>query len=269
MVSPVRPRRERACRIVVMASGTGTNLQALLAAEAAGRLGGRIVAVLSDRPEAGALVRARVAGKPAVVLEPAGSRDRAILAELERWQPDLVVLAGFMRILGPAVVAAYRHRILNIHPSLLPAFPGKDAPRRALEHGVKVTGCTVHFVDEGVDTGPILLQAAVPVLDGDDPVSLHRRIQRVEHRLYPVAVRLVASGRVRIEGRRVWILPAVPEVDGGGRVIPSRRGRGTRPGSDPGTGEQEGAGAPGCPVGQRDGGPRDRTGAEPKEGTAG
>ncbi|HEY8552608.1 MAG TPA: phosphoribosylglycinamide formyltransferase [Thermaerobacter sp.] len=268
------------CRIVVLASGAGTNLQALLDAERRGRLGGRIVAVLSDRPGAGALDRARAAGKPAVLIRPdvrlegsgrAGSSgsgwrpqavaggpetpgggagtearggaaayrrdgsppsgvigraawDRAILAELQRWRPDLVVLAGFMRILGPAVVAAYRNRILNVHPSLLPAFPGKDAPRQALEHGVKVTGCTVHFVDEGVDTGPILLQAPVPVLEGDDPETLHRRIQAVEHRLYPAAVRLVATGRVRLEGRRVRLLGSPPRRPTGdvGRAGPDR-----------------------------------------------
>ncbi|ADU51532.1 phosphoribosylglycinamide formyltransferase [Thermaerobacter marianensis DSM 12885] len=263
------------CRIVVLASGAGTNLQALLDAERRGRLGGRIVAVLSDRPGAGALDRARAAGKPAVLLRPdpggpgpgragssgAGGRwgtdregeavtgagsgsaagcgtggtppaptpgreawDRAILAELGRWRPDLVVLAGFMRILGPAVVAAYRNRILNVHPSLLPAFPGKDAPRQALEHGVRITGCTVHFVDEGVDTGPILLQAPVPVLAGDDAETLHRRIQAVEHRLYPAAVRLVATGRVRVEGRRVKILGPHPRTASRrpGRAGPAR-----------------------------------------------
>ncbi len=221
MTQGVAPAGPGPCRLAVMASGAGTNLQALLDAEAAGRLGGQIAAVLSDRPGAGALERARAAGKPAILLRPAGDWDRAVLDELARWQPDLVVLAGFMRLLGPAVVAAYQNRILNIHPSLLPAFPGKDAPRRALEHGVKVTGCTVHFVDEGVDTGPILLQAAVPVRDGDDPQTLHRRIQRVEHRLYPAAVRLVATGRVRLEGRRVRILKG---PSGG-------RGAGPRPGA--------------------------------------
>lgn len=278
-----------ACRIVVLASGAGTNLQALLDAERRGRLGGRIVAVLSDRPGAGALDRARAAGKPAVLIRPdggmaaadragssgrgapiqaqAGGRvrpggprapgetggrtdargggtggrrdggpsgavgdrsawDRAILAELGRWRPDLVVLAGFMRILGPAVVAAYRNRILNVHPSLLPAFPGKDAPQQALAHGVKVTGCTVHFVDEGVDTGPILLQAPVPVLEGDDAATLHRRIQAVEHRLYPAAVRLVATGRVRVEGRRVRLLgPAGRPWREAGAQGPDGRGR--------------------------------------------
>ncbi|HEY8488204.1 MAG TPA: phosphoribosylglycinamide formyltransferase [Thermaerobacter sp.] len=260
---PPAPGEEAGCRIVVLASGEGTNLQALLDAEQQGWLGGRIVAVLSDRPGAGALRRAQRAGKPAVVVRPepaaagssaegtadgpgegeaapegdpgaaagaplsapirpapraAGDRaawDRAILAELGRWRPDLVVLAGFMRILGPAVVAAYRNRILNVHPSLLPAFPGKDAPRQALEHGVKVTGCTVHFVDEGVDTGPILLQAPVPVREDDDPARLHRRIQAAEHRLYPLAVRLVATGRVRVEGRRVRILAGAEPGAGG------------------------------------------------------
>lgn len=205
-------------RVVVMASGEGSNLQALLDAEAAGVLGARIVAVLSDRPGARALERARAAGKPAVLLRPdppgdAGRAawDRATLRELDRWRPDLVVLAGYMRILGPAVVAAYRHRIMNVHPSLLPAFPGRHAVRQALAHGVKVTGCTVHFVDEGVDTGPIILQAAVPVGEEDDEASLTRRIQREEHRIYPVAVWLFANGRLEVEGRRVRVRGPVPE----------------------------------------------------------
>ncbi|HEY8394550.1 MAG TPA: phosphoribosylglycinamide formyltransferase [Thermaerobacter sp.] len=202
-----------------MASGEGTNLQALLDAERAGVLGGEIVAVLSDRPGARALERARAAGKAAVLLRPQaapdrGDRrawDRAILRELARWQPDLVVLAGLMRILGPEVVSAYRNRIMNVHPSLLPAFPGRHAVRQALAHGVKVTGCTVHFVDEGVDTGPIILQAAVPVYESDDEATLTRRIQREEHRIYPVAVWLFARGRLAVEGRRVWVRGPVPE----------------------------------------------------------
>lgn len=203
-------------RIVVMASGEGTNLQALLQAERAGRLGGRIVAVLSDRPGSGALRRAKMAGRPAVLLDPArpaGTEspairrlwDQAILEELGRWAPDLVVLAGFMRILGPPVVEAYRHRIMNVHPSLLPAFPGRDAVRQALAHGVKVTGCTVHFVDEGMDTGPIILQAPVAVRPDDDVVTLTRRIQAAEHRLYPLAVQWFCQGRLVVEGRRVRV----------------------------------------------------------------
>lgn len=205
-------------RVVVMASGEGSNLQALLDAEAAGVLGARIVAVLSDRPGARALERARTAGKPAVLLEPdppgdtgRAAWDRATLRELDRWRPDLVVLAGYMRILGPSVVAAYRHRIMNVHPSLLPAFPGRHAVRQALAHGVKVTGCTVHFVDEGVDTGPIILQAAVEVREEDDEASLTRRIQQEEHRIYPVAVWLFANGRLEVEGRRVRVRGPVPE----------------------------------------------------------
>ncbi|PZN12458.1 MAG: phosphoribosylglycinamide formyltransferase [Bacillota bacterium] len=201
-----------------MVSGEGSNLQALLDAEAAGVLGARIVAVLSDRPGARALERARTAGKPAVLLEPdppgdtgRAAWDRATLRELDRWRPDLVVLAGYMRILGPSVVAAYRHRIMNVHPSLLPAFPGRHAVRQALAHGVKVTGCTVHFVDEGVDTGPIILQAAVEVREEDDEASLTRRIQQEEHRIYPLAVWLFANGRLEVEGRRVRVRGPVPE----------------------------------------------------------
>lgn len=206
-------------RVVVMASGEGTNLQALLDAERGGVLGGEIVAVLSDRPGARALDRARAAGKAAVLLRPAApgdprdrrAWDRAILRELARWRPDLVVLAGFMRLLGPEVVAAYRNRIMNVHPSLLPAFPGRHAVRQALAYGVRITGCTVHFVDEGVDTGPIILQAAVPVYETDDEATLTRRIQREEHRIYPVAVWLFARGRLAVEGRRVRVRGPVPE----------------------------------------------------------
>ncbi len=197
-------------RIAVLASGEGTNLQALLDAQREGRLGGRVVAVLSDRPGARALARALAAGVPAEALDPAAfpdraAFDRALLERLRAHAPDLVVLAGFMRLLGPEVVAAYRHRMLNVHPTLLPAFPGLHAHRQALAHGVKVSGCTVHFVDEGVDSGPIVLQAAVPVAEGEGEEALAERIKRVEHRLYPLAVRLFAEGRLRVERRRVRV----------------------------------------------------------------
>ena len=132
---------------------------------------------------------------------------RLVVAAIQAAKADLVCLAGYMRLLSPVFVAAFRNRILNIHPSLLPAFPGLEAQRQALEHGVKFTGCTVHFVDENLDAGPVILQAIVPVLDADTPETLSQRVLNEEHRIYTEAVRIVLEGRYRIEGRRVLILP--------------------------------------------------------------
>lgn len=165
--------------------------------------------VISDRPGAGALARARAAGVPTWVLRPRDfphrdAFDRALAEACSG--AELVCLAGFMRLLGPEFVSRFRNRCLNVHPSLLPAFPGLNAPAQALAHGVKVSGCTVHFVDEGCDTGPIVAQEAVPVLEDDTPERLHRRIQEVEHRLYPKAIRWFLEGRLVVEGRRVRIL---------------------------------------------------------------
>lgn len=195
----------------VLASGRGSNLQAILDAIARGDLPAEVRVVVSDRAGAQALERARRAGAAAVFVDPKAHPGREALdAELARvlreHGVDLVILAGYMRILGPGFVAAFRGRVLNIHPSLLPAFPGLHAQRQALEHGVKVAGCTVHFVDEGLDSGPILLQAAVPVLEDDTEETLSARILEQEHRLYPEAIRLFAEGRLRVEGRRVRIL---------------------------------------------------------------
>lgn len=195
-------------RVAVLASGRGTNLQALLDDPV---VGPTVALVLSDREAAPALERARAAGIPTRFLDPAGyasreAYDLALLGILRREGIALVCLAGFMRILTPPVVAAYRGRMLNVHPSLLPAFPGARAVRDALAWGVKVTGATVHLVDEEVDHGPIVLQEAVPVRDGDVEGSLHARIQQVEHRIYPRAVRLLLEDRLRVEGRRVRVL---------------------------------------------------------------
>jgi phosphoribosylglycinamide formyltransferase 1 len=195
-------------RIAVLASGAGTNLQTLLDDPAVGPM---VALVLSDRREAGALERARHDGVVTVFLDPALHPGReayggALLAVLEAHDVDLVALAGFMRILSVPAVRAYEGRILNVHPSLLPAFPGAGAVRDALAWGAKVTGVTVHLVDEEVDHGPIVLQEAVPVLPDDDEGSLHARIQEVEHRLYPLAVRLLAEGRLKVEGRTVHVL---------------------------------------------------------------
>lgn len=197
-------------RVGVLASGRGSNLQAILDASARPGFPARVVVVISDRERAPALDRARAAGIPAVFVNPKDFGDReaydaALTQVLEGHRVGLVCLAGFMRILGPAFVRAWRGRALNIHPSLLPAFPGLHPQRQALDHGVKVSGATVHFVDEGTDTGPIVLQSTVPVQPGDTEDTLAARILVEEHRLYPEAVRLFATGRLRIAGRTVVI----------------------------------------------------------------
>ena len=194
-------------RVVVLASGAGTTLAALLAAHERPDYPARVVGVVSDQPEAAALDRARAAGVPTAVVALADFPDRAawneaVAAAVDVFSPDLVVLAGFMRILGAPFVERYAGRAVNTHPSLLPAFPGAHAVRDALAHGVKVTGCTVHLVDSGLDTGPILAQAAVPVASDDDEDALHERIKTVERDLLVDTVaRLVADG-VRVDGRR-------------------------------------------------------------------
>jgi len=197
--------------VAVLVSGSGTNLQAILDAEMAGALGAaRVVVVVSNVAGVRALERANAAGKRTEVLshKPYPSRqafDEALVALLRKHDVELVALAGFMRLLTPAFLGAFPGRVVNIHPALLPAFPGVHAQKQALDYGARVTGCTVHFVDEGTDTGPIILQAAVPVLDGDDEAALTARILAEEHRLYPAAIRAVADGRVRVAGRRVTI----------------------------------------------------------------
>jgi phosphoribosylglycinamide formyltransferase-1 len=197
-------------RVGVLASGRGSNLQAILDASARTDFPARVAVVVSDREGARALKIAAERGVPAVLLNPKdfGAReayDAAITKVLEAHQVGLVCLAGFMRVLGPAFVRAWTGRIMNIHPSLLPAFPGLNAQRQALDHGVKISGATVHFVDEGVDTGPIILQSSVPVQPDDTEETLAARILAEEHRLYPQAVRLFAEGRLRIVGRRVIV----------------------------------------------------------------
>jgi len=195
-------------QIGVLASGSGTNLASLVQAIEAGRIRARIAVVICNVPGALALQRAEAAGIPAVCLphKNYASRDAfdaAVQAELEKRGVELVVLAGFMRILSAAFVRSWHGRLLNVHPSLLPAFPGVAAHKQALDAGARITGCTVHLVDEGTDTGPIVAQAAVPILGDDDEASLHARIQLQEHRLLPWVVGLFAQGRVHLEGRRV------------------------------------------------------------------
>lgn len=197
----------RPLSLLVLVSGQGSNLRALWSAIDAGQCAATIDAVISDRPLAPALALARQRGVQTAVVSAKdyASRDAwdaALCAELAARAPELIVLAGFMRILGSAVLERFGGRIINVHPSLLPAFAGVDAPAQALAKGVTLAGCTVHLVDAGVDTGPILAQAAVPVLQSDDPGALHTRIQRAEHRLLPAVVHAVATGRLQLDAPR-------------------------------------------------------------------
>lgn len=201
-------------RIGVLASGRGSNLQAIIDAIERRDLDVELAVVISDVADARALEIARGAGVDAVYIDPEKKKARMtqaaeqkIIDELKSRDVGLIALAGFMRILSPNFVSTFRSRILNIHPSLLPSFPGLKVQQKALEYGVKFSGCTVHFVDEGVDTGPIIIQAAVPVLDDDTEESLSARILKEEHRIYPEAIRLFAEGRLVVEGRRVKLLP--------------------------------------------------------------
>jgi phosphoribosylglycinamide formyltransferase 1 len=195
-------------RIGVLLSGRGSNFEALADSVAAGRIpGAEIAIVISNREDAAGLLRAAERRIPARVIPSKGvereAYDRLVVAALNEARVDLVCLAGFMRLLSPYFVAAFRGRILNIHPSLLPAFPGLEAQRQALDYGVQFTGCTVHFVDENLDAGPIVAQAIVPVKPEDTEETLAARVLVEEHRIYTEAVRLVLSGKFRVEGRRV------------------------------------------------------------------
>ncbi len=200
-------------RLGVLISGTGSNMLALLAAHRAGRLGGaEPVVVVANRPDARGLLAAAEAGVPSVCVDHTRFGDRAafedaLTAELRGRGVEWVALAGFMRLLGPRFLDAFPGRVVNIHPALLPAFPGVHAQRQALEYGVKVAGCTVHFVDGGVDTGPIIAQRAVEVRDDDDEAALAARILAAEHQLYPEVIRALAEGRVTRDGRRVRVRP--------------------------------------------------------------
>lgn len=195
-------------RLGILLSGRGSNFEAIANSIDAGRIpGARIAVVISNRPEARGLAAARERGLTAVCLPSKGLDrevyDRMVVDELNKHQVDLVCLAGFMRLLSAYFVRQFERRIINIHPSLLPSFPGLDAQHQALEHGVKISGCTVHFVDEFLDAGPIIVQAAVPVLDEDTAETLSARILEQEHRIYTEAINIVLSGQFRIEGRRV------------------------------------------------------------------
>jgi phosphoribosylglycinamide formyltransferase-1 len=194
-------------RLAILISGRGSNFEAIADSIAAGRLAAKIAIVISNRTEAAGLEIARRRGIPSVVIPSRGLDrevyDRMLVEEIRKRGADLICLAGFMRMLSAGFVREFPLRVLNIHPSLLPSFPGLEAQHQALDHGVKISGCTVHFVDEYLDAGPIVLQAAVPVRDDDTAEALSARILREEHRLYTEAIRIVLDGRFRIEGRRV------------------------------------------------------------------
>ncbi len=195
-------------KVGILISGRGSNMEALADAVGEGRVhGAEIAVVASDQPSAAGLVRARARGLKTALVERKGltraEHERELVSALRGRGVELVCLAGYMRLLSPCFIGEYRARILNIHPSLLPAFPGLDAQRQAVEHGVKVSGCTVHFVDETLDGGPIVTQRVVPVLDSDTPDTLSARILVEEHRAYPEALALVCSGRYEVAGRRV------------------------------------------------------------------
>jgi phosphoribosylglycinamide formyltransferase-1 len=200
----------------VLCSGSGTNLQALIDKASRGELGpARLTVVGVNVPDCAAIARARAAALPTFVIDHRDYKtraafDQAILSALRSHQVDLLVLAGFMRVLGNEVLGAFPQRVVNIHPTLLPAFPGVHAHKQTYDYGVKIAGCTVHFVDTGVDTGPVIAQSAVPIHDDDDEEALRARILVEEHRLLPAVVRAIAERRVIVEGRRVRVLAGEP-----------------------------------------------------------
>jgi phosphoribosylglycinamide formyltransferase-1 len=205
--------------VAVLVSGRGSNLQALIDATERREIHARIVAVISNKKDAVALERARKHGLPDIFVDPkpfAGRQDsreaydRELLAVLSKHDVELVLLAGYMKIVTGLLVDAYAHRMMNIHPSLLPSFPGLDVQKKVIEWGCKLAGCTVHFVTEGVDEGPIIIQSAVPILDNDSSETLAARILEQEHKIYPRAVQLFAEGRLRVEGRRVLVERGLP-----------------------------------------------------------
>jgi len=204
----------------ILGSGRGSNMQSILAAIAAGTIPAKAGCVISDVAEAPILARARHVHIPAYHVDMApfrtkldGDAQEKVIALLRQHQVDLVVLAGFMRMVKPGLLQAFPQRVINIHPSLLPAFPGLKAWEQAIAYGAKFSGCTVHFVDEGMDTGPIILQKTVPVLDRDTPETLHARIQEQEHLAYPEAIRLIARGLIRVKGRHVTRLASEGQID--------------------------------------------------------
>ena len=202
--------------IGVLASGRGSNFQAIIDSIESGYLKAKIVVLITDNPNAYAIERAGKHGIESLVLIPKhyGSRNeyyRAVARELKVREVGLVVLAGFMRIVGKPLIDAFRYRIMNIHPALLPSFPGLHGQGQAVEYGVKISGCTVHFVDEGMDTGPVIIQAAVPAFFEDSEDALSERVLRLEHRIFPEAIRLFADNRLEVAGRKVKIQGVTPD----------------------------------------------------------
>jgi len=199
-------------KLGVLVSGRGSNLQAIIDAIERGEVEAKVEVVVSDKPGAFALERAKKHGIEANVVELKNFEnkddyEKAVLKILEKKNVDLVCLAGYMKIVGPVLLKEFKGKMMNIHPALLPSFPGLHVQKKSLDYGVKVSGCTVHFVDEGTDTGPIIIQAAVPVLEHDDEEQLSERILEQEHKIYAQAVQLFADNRLKIEGRRVRVLP--------------------------------------------------------------
>jgi len=206
----IRVMEKKRLVLAVLVSGRGSNFMAILNNIIKGNLNAEIRLLISDKPQAPALKKAHEAGIKSLCINPGDypNRDayeRKMVEEIKKVDTDIVVLAGFMRLLGSAFLSEFKHRVLNIHPALLPSFPGLHAQRQALAYGVKYSGCTVHFVDEGMDTGPILKQAVVPVYDDDDEESLSARILEQEHEIYSQSLQLIAEGKVYIEGRRVFV----------------------------------------------------------------
>ncbi len=206
-------------KIAVLVSGRGSNLQAIIDNIEKGALSVELAVVISDQPDAYALERAKKHSIPAVHVNTKGFKgkrsmyDALLVKELQKRDVDLVCLAGFMRIISHVLIKAFPNRILNIHPSLLPSFPGLHVQKKAIDHGAKFSGCTVHFVDEDMDTGPIIIQAVVPILDNDTEDSLSERILKQEHKIYSRAIQLFAEGRLKIAGRRVFLADGKQSTD--------------------------------------------------------
>ncbi len=214
----LRENTMKKIKLAILVSGRGSNLQAIIDNIEKGSLNAEIAAVISDQAAAYALDRARKHKIPAFHVdakkyETRDAYDAALVEELRKHRVDLVCLAGFMRIITPVLIKAFPNRIMNIHPSLLPAFPGLHVQKKAINYGVKFSGCTVHFVDEGVDTGPIIIQAVVPVLDSDTEDNLSERILMQEHKIYSRAIQLFAEGRLTVEGRRVIVAGLTDKKD--------------------------------------------------------
>lgn len=198
-------------KLGVLASGSGTNLQAIIDECEKGKISAKVAVVISDKEDAYALIRAKKHHIPAILVDRKkfshpNNYEKEILSYLKKHKVDLVILAGYMRIVGKTIIEEYRNKIMNIHPALLPSFVGLSAWKQAIDYGVKISGVTVHLVDEGMDTGPIILQEAVPVNNDDTPEILHHRLQQKEHQIYPRAIQLFAEGKLKLEGRKVRII---------------------------------------------------------------